>query len=272
MSFIIYYVCIVLIGVGSGFIAGLLGIGGGILIIPSLFLLYSFFPHPHNDYLTQCILGTSNGIILINSIKNFYNYYKQGFLTIRNTVKFAGAGLIGGILGGRVASLINNDNLKVFLGIFLFLMGVKMFFSKKNQRNKDFILTDFKMSFLPFVFIGLIVGFFSGFFGIGGGVLAVPIVTTFCKVPIIFAQGFSVSLIPFNKIGGVIGFISGGMDKIGVHLPFIGFMDVSLVLICGILGAFSTKWGLKLAKNIDQRMLQKIFAVMLMIVSIKIIF
>jgi uncharacterized membrane protein YfcA len=268
---ILYFLSIILIGVGSGFLAGLLGIGGGILIIPSLFFLYSFFPHPHPDYLSQCILGTSNGIILINSFKNFHNYYKHGFLTLKNTVKFAGAGLIGGILGGRVASVINSDSLKIFLGVFLFLMGIKMFFPKKSGKQKDFVLSDFKMNFLPFLTIGFIVGFFSGFFGIGGGILAVPLVTAFCKVPIIFAQGFSVSLIPFNKIGGVLGYISGGMDKIGLSLPFVGFMDISLVLICGILGAFSTRYGLRVAKKLNQEKLQKIFSIMLMIASIKII-
>ncbi len=271
MTFL-YFLSIIFIGVLSGFLAGLLGIGGGIVIIPSLYFLYSFFPHPHSEYLSQCILGTSNGIILINSVKNFHNYYKQGLLSIKNTVKFAGAGLVGGIFGGRVASLMNSDSLKVFLGIFLLLMGIKMFFPNKKKNSNNFILSNYKMGFFTFASIGVIVGFFSGFFGIGGGVLAVPILTTFCKIPIIFAQGFSVSLIPFNKIGGVIGYISGGMNKIGFNLPFVGFMDISLVLICGIAGGFSTSLGLRTARKINQLKLQKIFSVILMIVAVKIIF
>ena len=138
--------------------------------------------------------------------------------------------------------------------------------------NENFVLKDFNLNLTLFLIIGFFVGLFSGFFGIGGGVLAVPLVMTFGKIPIIFAQGFSVSLIPFNKIGGVIGYISGGMDKIGINLPFIGFMDISLVLICGVVGAFSTKIGLKMAKKIKQEKLQRIFAIMLMLVAIKIIY
>ena len=119
---IIYYLLICIIGVLSGFIAGLLGVGGGILIIPSLFLLYGFFPHPHQEYLSQCILGTSNGIILLNSFKNFHNYYKNGFISLKNTAKFAGAGLIGGFVGGRIAVFIDSDKLKMAFGIFLIIM------------------------------------------------------------------------------------------------------------------------------------------------------
>jgi uncharacterized membrane protein YfcA len=269
---IIYYLLICLIGILSGFIAGLLGIGGGILIIPSLFLLYGFFPHPHHEYLSQCILGTSNGIILLNSLKNFHNYYKNGFISIKNTLKFAGAGLIGGFTGGRIAVFIDSDKLKMAFGIFLIIMGIKMFFPKKEKSSVgDFNLKEYKMKTLPFLFIGFIVGFFSGIFGIGGGILAVPLLTMFTKVPMIFAQGFSVSLIPFNKIGGVFGYMVGGSKVIGVSLPFIGFIDLSLVLICGVLGGISTNIGLKLAKSINQFYLQKIFAVMLLIVALKII-
>ena len=266
-----YYLLICIIGIISGFLAGLLGIGGGIIIIPSLFLLYSYFPHPHPEFLSQCILGTSNGIILINSLKNFQNYYKQGLLSIKNTIKFAGAGLLGGICGGMVASVINSDQLKLFFAIFLIIMGIKMLLSKKQANKTEFTLDSFKMNIFIFLIIGFIVGFFSGFFGIGGGILAIPLLTVFGKIPMIFAQGFSVSLIPFNKIGGVIGYISGGIHSIGVSLPFIGFMDISLVIICGILGAFFTKLGLKTAKSINQLALQRIFGGVLLIVAIKII-
>jgi uncharacterized membrane protein YfcA len=271
ISLIVYYFFIVIIGISSGFLAGLLGVGGGILIIPSLFLLYSFYPHPHSEFLSQCIFGTSNGIILINSIKNFSNYYKQGLITIKNTLKFACAGLAGGFIGARVASYLSSNSLKIFFGIFLLLMSIKMGFFTKKDNNNNFKLSDFHINIFILLIIGFTVGFVSGFFGIGGGIVAVPVLTSFCKIPMIFAQGFSVSLIPFNKIGGVLGFVFGGIKDIGISFPFIGFMDVSLVVICGILGGISTKWGLKIAKNLNQRMLQRIFALVLAVVAVKII-
>ncbi len=271
LSIILYYFSVAIIGLASGFLAGLLGIGGGILIIPSLFLLYSFYPHPHSKFLSQCILGTSNGIILINSLKNFSNYYKQGLITIRNTLKFAGAGLTGGFVGARVASFLNTDSLKVFFGIFLILMSIKMGFFTKRDSQESFNLSEFQINIFILLAIGFVVGLVSGFFGIGGGIVAVPLLTTFFKIPMIFAQGFSVSLIPFNKIGGVIGFIVGGMKDVGISLPFIGFMDISLVVICGVLGGISSSWGLKMASKINQKALQRIFAVILIVVAIRII-
>ncbi len=271
LSTILYYFIIILIGLGSGFLAGLLGVGGGILIIPSLFLLYSFYPHPHSNFLSQCIFGTSNGIILINSIKNFFNYYKQGLITIKNTLKFAVAGLAGGFTGARIAAYLNSNSLKIFFGIFLLLMSIKMAFFTKKEDECSFDLKNFRINIILLLIIGFLVGFVSGFFGIGGGVVAVPLLTTCCKIPMIFAQGFSVSLIPFNKIGGVLGFIVGGIKEIGIQLPFIGFMDISLVVICGIIGGFSTKLGLLTAKKINQKNLQMIFAFILAVVAIKII-
>ncbi len=271
LSLSLYYFIVAAIGIASGFLAGLLGIGGGILIIPSLFLLYSFYPHPHAEFLSQCIFGTSNGIILINSLKNFSNYYKQGLITIKNTLKFAGAGLAGGFVGARIAAYMDTNKLKMFFGIFLLLMSIKMAFFTKRRAESDFNLSDFQINIFILLLIGFVVGFVSGFFGIGGGIVAVPILTSFCKIPMIFAQGFSVSLIPFNKIGGVLGFIVGGMKDIGIKLPYVGFMDISLVLICGVLGGISTNWGLKVAKKINQKLLQRIFAIILAVVAVKIV-
>ncbi len=268
-----FYLFIILIGVVSGFIAGLLGIGGGAIIIPALFFLYSTTNFQHPEYLSQFVFGTTNGVIFIQSVKNFYDYYKKGLFSFKNTLKFVFIGFLGGFCGSKVASIIDSASLKTYFGILLIFVSIQMFMPlSKNRSSLDsFSLEDMKSKFVSLVFVALFTGFFSGFFGIGGGIIAIPLLTTFFNFPMMFAQGFSVSMIPFNQIGGMTGYGMCGLKLVGFNPPFVGFIDVSVVLICGAMGFFTSKFGLNTAIRLNQKILKKIFAGFLMIVALKFI-
>ena len=148
-----------------------------------------------------------------------------------------------------------------------------MFFSKEPYINlKEFTIHSVNISFIHLSIIGLIVGTVAGFFGIGGGVLTIPILNLIFKVPILFSQGFSISLVPFNSFGGVTGYILEGLHKIGIKFPYIGFVNILIVAICAITSIIFTKFGLNLARKINKNLLKKIFSIVLLLTSLKFIF
>ncbi len=148
-----------------------------------------------------------------------------------------------------------------------------MFISKDYEiEKKNYSKTSIVLSLPALIIIGIPIGIISGFFGIGGGIIVVPFLNIFFNVPMLYAQGFSVSLIPFSSIGGLIGYISNGVDKIGLNYPYLGFVNLHIVFICGILSMIFTKMGLNIAKRINKTILKRIFATLLLFVSLKFIF
>ncbi len=148
-----------------------------------------------------------------------------------------------------------------------------MFFSKEPKKDfSNYTADSIKFANFQIILIGLCVGCIAGFFGIGGGILVIPTLNLFLKIPIQFAQGFSVSLVPFNSFGGVTGYIFGGMEKIGIDFPYLGFVNILIVVICSTMSIIFTKIGLNLAKKINKNLLKKIFAIVLLITSLKFIF
>jgi len=266
-----FYLLSILAGSVAGFLSGFMGIGGGIIIIPSLFFLYSKYLPQYNKYLSQIIFGTSNAFVFINSIKNFHNYYKKKLIDIKKSIKIAICCFFGGYLGAFSGSYLPSKLLKTFFGFFLIIMATKMLISSKNNLETETKNLP-ELKFSTIIFSGLSIGFIAGFFGVGGGVIAVPILSTMFHFPILYAQGFSVSLIPFNSAGGVIGYLTGGINKIGINFPIIGFIDISTLLCCVIPAFFFNKLGLTYASKFKQQTLKKIFAIVLFFLAIKFLF
>ncbi len=146
-----------------------------------------------------------------------------------------------------------------------------MIFSKEPE-DKPFTKKSINLPTYVLFIIGFSVGIIAGFFGLGGGVIVVPLLTTFFKVPILYAQGFSVSLIPFNTFGGVMGYTVDGIKKFGIHFPYIGYLNLYVIIICSAFSMIFTKVGLNCAKKINKTLLRRIFAILLLIVGLKFIF
>lgn len=120
---------LLLIGLAAGFISGLIGIGGGIIIVPALVFFLGF-----TQKMAQ---GTSLGLILFPvGILAVMQYYKQGNLNFTYVAVLAIAFVIGGFLGGKLASSINDQLMKKVFGVVLLLVGLKMLFLDK-PKNQD---------------------------------------------------------------------------------------------------------------------------------------
>ena len=117
---------LLLIGLVAGFVSGLIGIGGGVLIVPALVLFLGF-----SQKLAQ---GTSLGLLLLPvGILAVIQYYKQGYLNINYIAILSVAFVIGGFLGSKLALSLPDDKVKKFFAIILLLIALKMLFFDKSK-------------------------------------------------------------------------------------------------------------------------------------------
>lgn len=133
-------VLLLLIGLAAGFLSGLIGIGGGVIIVPALVLLAGF-----SQKLAQ---GTSLGLLLLPAgILGVIQYYKQGYLNVNYVILLAMAFVLGSFLGSKLALSINDDKVKKIFAVILLLISLKMLFFDKSKpaQTKDSVTSSTKI-------------------------------------------------------------------------------------------------------------------------------
>ncbi|MDD2387396.1 MAG: sulfite exporter TauE/SafE family protein [Bacteroidales bacterium] len=116
-------ILLLIVGVLAGVLAGLFGVGGGIIVIPALIYIFGMTQHQAQ--------GTSIGLLLLPvGILAFMNYYRAGYINVKFVLILAAAFVVGGYFGSKLAINVANINLKRIFAVFVILVGVKMLFGK----------------------------------------------------------------------------------------------------------------------------------------------
>ncbi len=116
-------ILLLIVGIAAGVLAGLFGVGGGIIVIPALIYIFGMTQHQAQ--------GTSIGLLLLPvGILAFMNYYRAGYINVKFALILAAAFVVGGYFGSKLAINIPNINLKRIFAVFVILVGLKMLFGK----------------------------------------------------------------------------------------------------------------------------------------------
>ncbi len=252
-------------GIVSGFIAGLLGVGGGIIIVP-----ISYFVLLHLDfsslYAMHIAIASSLGTICFTSISSIRSHAKLGNINIKILKTWAPGVILGSIIGSYSASLISGEIL-VNIFIFLaFLIAVNMII----QREPIIISTDIPKSKILNLILSYLIGFLSVLIGIGGGSFSVPVLTMFSK-KIHEAVGTSATIGFFIAFPGVVILMISG-SAIDDLPPFsIGYLNLAIVLLVSSTSIFTANIGAKVSVNINKVYLRRIFAIFLLFTCLSLI-
>ena len=254
-----WWIIYLLMGLFVGFFAGLLGIGGGLILVTLMVYLFTLQGFPA-DRLLHLALGTSITSIVFTSISSLRAHHKHGAVRWE-ILRLAAPGLVvGTLLGTVVADQLKSKYLAIFFVIFVYYSAVQMFANAKPKPTRQ----------LPgkggMTVVALIVGIISSLVGVGGGVMTIPLMSL-CNVPMRQAIGTSAALGLPIALAGTVGFIVMGMGK--DHLPALSLGYVYLPALAGIvIGTFVTvPWGARMAHSMPVMRLQKIFAVILFILA-----
>ncbi len=255
------WLLLVLLGIFSGTIAGLLGIGGGILVVPGLAFIFQML-HLPQDNIMHFAIGTSLAIMIFTASSAVIARHRRGEVDWKVFTQACVGIIIGTVVGAYCDSLLSSNWLYVIYGIFLLLICIRMFIGFSPL---------FEAEHLPkwYVFFlgGLIIGFKSGVLGVGGGTLSVPFLC-FCGLPIFRAFGTSSLFSLLIAIIGSISFAAFGWVHTNVSWS-TGFIYWPAFLCVAPFGVIFAPLGAKASGYIAQKVLQKIFAILLLIIALK---
>lgn len=263
---IFYYIFLGILGIIVGLASGLLGIGGGFLMVPLQYFALSY-AGVNPDIGFKIALGTSLACIIPTALSGAYIHNKKSDINIlKPGIVFGIFGAIGGFIGGKVAVLLPSRVLELAIGIILILIAINVFIERDNSKKEPKL----KLNFTYGAIFGIFIGFCAGLFGIGGGVILMPILMSLFGFSLIEAIATSTIFIPFTSIGGTISYIISGLNM--KVLPYsIGYVNLINFFIIILFSIPMARFGAKIAYKIDEKKLKIIYAAVLIIISFKLL-
>ncbi|MBI5558069.1 MAG: sulfite exporter TauE/SafE family protein [Deltaproteobacteria bacterium] len=248
-----------LVGAVSGVLAGLLGIGGGLIIVPMLIFCFSWQQIPH-ELSMHLALGTSMASIIFTAASSFRAHHKRGAVHWIVVRRITPGIFLGTFIGSCVAARMSTNFLKGFFVIFLYYVASQMLLNKKPKPARQL------PGPLGMFGAGNVIGAFSSMVGIGGGTLSVPFMT-WCNIPVHEAIGTSAAIGFPIAIAGAIGYIYNGWHA--QHLPDYAVGYVYLPALAGLIvtSVLTAPLGVRLAHSLPVDRLKRIFAFLLFIVA-----
>lgn len=260
MTYIIY----LFLGVFAGTLSGLFGIGGGLVIVPTLLFCFKFLGFSAENAIHMAI-GTSLSIIVITASNSVYSHNKRGSIDWKVVKKLLIPLIIGTFLGGLTSSMLSASFLEIAFSIYVVLVSVKMFLDVKVDKVER------ETSVLLYSIVGAIIGFKSAILGIGGGTISIPFLS-WRGFPMKKAVGVSAALGLPISIVGTASYIISGLKVTGLPEHSLGYIYLPAFIGVILTSAFSAHLGAKLSHKLPQDKMKKGFAVFLSIVAIKMIF
>ena len=249
----------------TGFMAGFFGIGGGLIMVPVLFYIFSF-AGIEQVFIMHLALGTSFSIIIPTSIISTMTHMKLKAVDFSIVKTFGVFVAIGVVFGTVFAVSLKTSSLVLFFSIMTMLFSLYFLTAKEkiNPRPR-------KINLIYRVICGFLSGFLSAPMGIAGGVINTPVLKMF-GYPIKVAIGCSAAVGFVIALIGAIGFaVSGSYLNINVPLS-LGFINIPTFLIFVPITMFMAKIGAKTVHKFDKRLIGKLFGIYLFIVSCKLFY
>lgn len=257
LSLLVYLAC----GAVAGVLAGLLGVGGGIVIVPMLVAILPTQGVPA-EYVQHLALGTSLASIMITSVSSFRAHDRRGAVRWDIWRAITPGILVGTFAGSLVAAWLPTTFLKVFFICFLYIVAVQMLLGLKPKASRELPGT------LGISGVGGVIGLVSSFVGIGGGTLSVPFMT-FCNIDMHIAVGTSAAIGFPIAVAGTLGYVAGGWNIPDLPPGTLGYVHV--LALAGLASAsfLTAPLGARLSHALPVPRLKRCFAVFLLLVATK---
>ena len=252
----------VLTAIPVGFVAGLFGIGGGLITVPFLYYIFGTLDIDQ-QYVMHLAVGTSFSIIIPTSIVSVLTHHKFKAVDF-NIVKRYGVFVVSGVIIGTIfAASLKTKALVLFFSLIILLLSIYLLLIKEKESN---LIIEMKLYLR--IMLGFIVGFISAPMGIGGAIMNVPILKFF-GYSINKAIGSAAAIGFLIALFGATGFLVSGR-YLNTNLPLsVGFLNVPAFLIFIPITTFMARIGAKTVHKIDKNKISKFFGIFLIIVAIK---
>jgi len=262
MDPIVQYLCLIVTGICAGTASGLFGVGGGFLMTPVQYWLYSS-GGMDGTLATRVAFGTSLAVMIPTMISGALAHNKHGAVNWIAAVPMGIAAIFGGLAGGTLAANLPGTVLRMFFAALIVLMAIRMVW-----HLCDCPVCEPRGSAGVHLAIGFIIGIVSGLAGIGGGILLVPVLVIFLGYPVHRAVGTSSACLIFSSAGAVTAYIINGIDVPGLPPFTLGYVDLATFAILAVTTIPLARVGVRYAHGCSGRNLQIVFAGLLIVIGV----
>jgi uncharacterized membrane protein YfcA len=256
-----YAAAYLLLGLFAGFVAGLLGVGGGLILVPALSWLYAHqgFPAEYNIHLA---LGTSLASIVLTSLSSLRAHHGHGAVRWGIVRRITPGIVLGTLAGALAAAWLTDFGLRVFFTLFLFYAATQMLLGFRPRPHRQ----------LPgwpgMTVAGGVIGTVSSWVGIGGGTLSVPFMT-WCNVGMHHAIGTSAAIGLPIAVSGALGYALSGQAASGLPAYSLGFIYLPALAGIALSSWLTAPIGARVAHRLPVARLKRIFAGLLYLLGLR---
>jgi uncharacterized membrane protein YfcA len=256
----IWWLLYPLLGVVTGFFAGLLGIGGGTVMVPLLVMLFAAQGLGGGEVMHMA-LGTSMAVILFTAIASVRTHHRHQAVKWRIVAAMTPGILLGTLLGAHLASLVSSTALAFLFVVFIFYVSAQMLagFTPKASRSMP--------GAWGTALAGVGIGAFSCLVAIGGGALSVPFML-WCNVRAQHAIGTSAAIGFPLAVGGAAGYVFNGWQNAALPPYSLGFVYLPAVAGMAVASMLTAPWGATLTHKLPVKRLRQIFAAVLLLLAL----
>lgn len=250
-----FWLLYLLLGLFAGILAGLLGVGGGLIIVPVLMFIFAAQHFPEASIIHMA-LGTSLASIMFTSLSSMRAHHAHGAVNWQIVRNITPGIVTGTLLGSVLAAHLSAYFLKVFFVAFLFYVATQMLLNIKPRPARA--LPRWAGMFAA----GNIIGGVSSLVGIGGGTLSVPFMT-WCNVKMHQAIGTSAAIGFPIAVAGAVGYVATGLSATDLPHDSLGYVYLPALAGVVLASMITAPWGAKLAHRLPVTLLKRLFALLL---------
>ncbi|EQC50165.1 sulfite exporter TauE/SafE [Bacteriovorax sp. BSW11_IV] len=249
------------LGIFAGTLSGLFGIGGGIVIVPTLVFCFKAMNFP-DSMIMHMALGTSLATIFFTALNSVYAHHKKNNVSWNLVLKLGIGIVIGTASGGFLSHILSAKTLAIIFACYISFVSMKMWFGLNSEGVRR------SVPLLVYNCVGFIIGFKSALLGIGGGTISIPFLT-YSGEPMKKAVGVSAALgLPIAFVGAIT-YAMNGQSVAGLPEHSFGFIYVPALVGIVLTSSIFARFGAALSHKLPQDKMRKGFALFLMVVAIK---
>jgi len=252
-------IALLALGSATGFAAGLLGIGGGMLLVPFLTLLFTWRQYPP-EQIVKMAIATSLATILFTSLSSVRAHHKRGAVLWPVALLLAPGILLGSLIGAQIAGRLPTFWLSMFFAVFVGFSAFQMLLDRKPKASRE----------LPkgaaMLGVGTVIGVISSIVGAGGGFISIPFMV-WSNVKIHNAVATSAALGFPIAAAGTVGYVIAGHGVSGLPTGTLGFVYLPALAAIAAASMLTAPFGAKVAHSLDTRPLKRVFAGMLFVLA-----
>ena len=253
-----------ILGILAGVLSGLLGIGGGIIIVPALIYLLPILEPVTESNVALVAIATSLFTIIVTTFSSAKTHYSKGNLDISFTFPIVSAVAITAFFAPYVATWIGGGTLHVIFAILLMFLAAHLMYTRNSS-----VEVEVEANKLSLAFGGVLTGFLAAIAGLGGGAILVPYLS-FIKVNIRKAIAAAAASGMIVAIFGSIGYMINGW-QFSNDPDFIGFVHWPTAISIMFFSYLSAPYGVRLGQKLNQKQLKKAFAIFMILISVELL-